>query len=153
LRDAVEAVFADRLVECVGQVQPPDMSVSGPAEVIRLHIMIAYAADRRRARDEIVLIEVPLAAVEVRMKAELRGVALPNKILLEDICDKDLLVARVEFIQVGIGVLLAHVERDHIVLPEIVVVVAEDTEAKVRVVENEAAEIADERLNAEARGN
>ena len=77
------------------------------------------------------LVEVPLTAVEVRVKAELCRVAFPNKILLEDIRDKDLLIARVEFIQVGIGVLLAHVEPDHVVLPEIVVVVAEDADAEV----------------------
>ena len=37
-------------------------------------------------------------------------------------------------------------------MPEIVVVVAENADAEIRVVENEAAEIAHERLNAEARG-
>src|SRR5205085_12171927 len=83
----------------------------------------------------------------------LRRVALPNKILLKNVRDKDLLIARVEFIQIGIGVLLAHVEPDHVVLPEIVVVVAEDADAEIRVVENEAAEIAHEWLDAKARGN
>ena len=42
-------------------------------------------------------------------------------------------------------------KKAEVVLPAIVVVVAEDADAEVRVVEDEAAEIAHEWLNAEAR--
>ena len=58
--------------------------------------------------------------------------------------------ARIEFVQVRIGVLLAHIERGEIVLPAIVVVVPENPDAEVRVVEDEAAEIAHERLHPDA---
>ena len=100
-----------------------------------------------------VLVVVPLAAIEVGVKAQLRGVALGEKILAENIRDEDLLIAPVELVQIGVSVLFEHVESGHVVLPEIIVVVAEDADAEIRVVENEAAKIAHERLNAEARGN
>src|SRR5213075_2344686 len=45
----------------------------------------------------------------------------------------------------------AHVERDEVVLPAVVVVVAEEPDAEVRIVENESAEIAHERLDPETR--
>ena len=46
-----------------------------------------------------------------------------------------------------------HFEGSDVVLPAVVVVVAENADAEIGVVENEAAKIAHERLNAEARGN
>ena len=65
----------------------------------------------------------------------------------------DLLIATAEFIQIGVGVLLQHVEGSDVVLPAVVVVIAEHAHAEVCVVENEAAEIAYKWLNADARGN
>src|SRR5437764_12749595 len=108
-------------------------------------------ADRRRPGDEIVLIVVARCFVEVRMEAELRGVAFRKKILPENVEHDDALIARVELIEIGISVFLAHVERDDVVLPPVVVVVAEEAEAEIRIVKDEAAEIAHERLNPKAR--
>ncbi len=66
---------------------------------------------------------------------------------------KNLLIAPVELIEVRVGILLEHVERGDVVLPEIVVVVAENADAEIGVVENESAEIANEWLNAVAGRN
>ena len=96
---------------------------------------------------------MPVGFVEVRVETELRGVALGEKILAKNIRDQDGLIARIEFVQVRIGVLLEHVEGGEIVLPAVVVVVAENAHAEIGVVENETAKIAHERLNAEARRN
>ena len=93
LRDAVEPIFAERLVKRVGDVQPADVPVARPAEVIGLDVMIAHRADRRGPGDEIVLVEVPLAPIEVGVEAQLRGVALREKILAENVRDEDLLIA------------------------------------------------------------
>src|SRR4051794_1266502 len=128
------------------------MSIAGPAEVECLDVMIAHFADRRRSRYEIVLVVMARSFVEVRVEAELRGVAFRQKILAVSVENDHTLVASVEFVEIGISVLLAHVERHHIVLPAIVVVIAEETEAEVGVVENETAKIAHERLDPEARG-
>ena len=46
-----------------------------------------------------------------------------------------------------------HVERGEIVLPAVVVVVAEDPDAEVGVVKNETAEVAHERLHPDAQRN
>ena len=115
--------------------------------------MIAHSSNRRGTRDEIVLVEVPLAAIKVGVKAQLRGVTLGKKILAENIRDENLLIAPVELVQIGVSVFFEHVEGDYVVLPEIVVVVAENADAEIRVVEDETAKIAHERLNAEPGGN
>ena len=56
-------------------------------------------------------------------------------------------------VQVGVGVLLAHVETGEVVLQAVVVVVAEKADAEIGVVENEPAKIAHKRLNPETRRN
>ena len=87
------------------------------------------------------------------MKAQLGRVTFREKILAENIGDQDLLIACVELVQIRVGVFLEHVEGGEIVLPAVVVVVAEDARAEIGVVENEAAKIAHEWLNAETRRN
>ena len=151
--DAVQTVFAENLVKCVVDVKPADVSVAGPAEVVRLHVVIGDRADRRRPRDETILVVVPARIVEIGQETQLAGVAFPNQILPKNIRDQNLLVAPTELIQVRVGVLLEHVEGGEVVLPAVVVVVAEDADAEVGVVENEAAKIAHERLNANAQRN
>ena len=143
----------ERLVKSVGHVEPSDVSVARPAEVIGLDVMIAHAADRRRPGDEIVLVVMAARAIEVGVKAQLRRVTLREKILSENIRNQDLLIARVELVQVRVGVLLEHVESGEIVLPAVVVVVAENARAEIGVVEDEPAKIAHERLDAETRRN
>ena len=71
----------------------------------------------------------------------------------ENIGHVDLLVTPIELIQVRVSVLLEHVERGDVVLPAVIVVIAEDADTKVRVIKNEAAKIAYEWLNADTRGN
>src|SRR5947208_184431 len=109
---------------------PANVAVSGPAKVKGVDEMILDRADRRRAGDEIVLVVVSRAFVQVRMETELGRVAFCQKILAEKVQDKNALIAVVELIQVGISILLAHVERDEVVLPAVVVVVAEEPDAE-----------------------
>ena len=63
------------------------------------------------------------------------------------------MVTPVEFIQVGVGVLLEHAKGGNVVLPPVVVVIAENANAEVCVIKNEAPEIAYEWLNTDAGGN
>src|SRR5207244_7452789 len=94
-----------------------------------------------------------LTFVEIADKRELTGITFPDQVLPENIRDVDLLFARIEFVEVGIGILLAHVERGEIVLLAVVVVIPKNADAEIRVVENEAAEIAHERLHTDAQRN
>src|ERR1700739_3223201 len=112
--------------------------------------MIGDSADRRGPRDESVFIVMPAVVVEVADKRELAGVTFPNQVLPKDVRDVNLLRSRFELVQVRIRIFLAHVEGGEIVLPTIVVVVPENADAEVRVVENETAKIANERLHADA---
>ena len=114
-------------------------------------LRVAEAAQRCRAHERIVLVVVPLAVVEVEMHGRLRGVAFHQEILLVEAGDDDLLVAGVEHVQAAVSVLLAEVEIGEVVLPLVVVPVPKEPRAKVRIVENEPAEIRNKWLDAEAR--
>ena len=151
--NAVQAVLAEHLIKGVVDVEPADVSVAGPAEVIRLHVMIGDRADWRGPRDETVFVVMAAIVVEVSQETELAGVTFPNQILSENVRDVNLLLAPAELVEVRVSVFLEHVEGGDVVLPAVVVVIAENTNAQVGVVENETAEIAHERLNAGAHGN
>src|SRR3981081_4425350 len=115
--------------------------------------MIGHGANRRRPGDESVLVVVAAVVVEVADEDELAGVPFPDQILPENIGHVDLLMAAAELVQVGISVLLQHVERGDVPLPAVVVVIAENADAEIGVVENKTSEIAHEWLNADARRN
>jgi len=151
--NSIQAILAKHLVKRVCDIEPADVSVASPAEVLGLHVMILHFPDRFWPNDETVLIVMAIRAIKIGVKTEFRSVALGEKILPKNIRDQNLLIARIEPIQVRVSILLAHVEGDEVVLPAVVVVVAEDARAEVGVIENEAAKIAHERLNTEARGD
>ena len=88
-----------------------------------------------------------LRTLKVGVETQLCGVTLGEEILAKDIRDQDPLVTRIKAIEIGVSVLLEHLERGEVVLPAIINVVAEEARAEVGVVEDETAEIAYERLN------
>src|SRR5207244_2962061 len=118
-----------------------------------LHVVIGHSPVRRWLRDEPVRVVVLTFVIEISQKRQFVRVSLPNYILPENVGCINLLRTPAELVEIGIGVLLQHVESGDVVLPAVVVVIAENTNTEIGVVENEAAEIADERLNAGANGN
>ena len=129
------------------------MSIAGPAEVVRLHVVIGNRANRRGPRNKAVFVVVPAGVIEIGQESQLAGITFPNQILPENVGDQNLLITPAKLIEVRVSVLLEHVEGGDIVLPAVVVVVAENADPQVGVVENEAAEIAHERLDAGAHRN
>src|SRR5437660_12406219 len=115
--------------------------------------MVGNCADRRGPRNEAVFVVMPTAVIEVRQETELASVTFPNQILPEHIGQVDLLPTPAELIQVGVGVLLEHVEARDVVLPQVVVVIPENPNAKIGIVEDKPAEIAHERLDTGAQRN
>src|SRR4030095_9806500 len=105
-------------------------------------------SDERGPDQEIILVEVPAWPVVVEMKAELAGVAAPQGVLPEQVRYDHRLVARVARIQFTVGVLLQHVEVGRVKLIAIVQCIAEEPCTQIDIVKDEAAKIADERLNA-----
>src|SRR5207244_10174168 len=97
--------------------------------------MIGHRADGRRTRNETVLIIVPAVIVEIGDKVQLTGITFPKQVLSKNIRDVDLLAAFIELVQIGIGIFLQHVESSDVVLPTIVVVVAENSDPKIGIVE------------------
>ena len=87
------------------------------------------------------------------MKAELGSVAAPQEVLAIQVGDDHALVAAIEPVQLGVGILLEQVEHDEVVLPAVVVEVPEQARAEINVVEDEPAKVAVERLCAETAGD
>src|SRR5205823_12802432 len=85
--DSVQAVFAEDLIKRVIDVEPADVSVTGPAEVIRLQIMIDHGAEQVRSSKKTIFVVMPAVVVEVADKAELAGITFPNQVLAENIRD------------------------------------------------------------------
>src|SRR3954469_18673980 len=108
--------------------------------------MISDCANGSRANDVAVFIIMGAAVIEIRVKAKLRGVALPKKILAIQIRDDHFLVAIVEGVQFGIGVLLAHVEAGDIVLKTIIIPIPKNAAAEIDVIKNKTAKIRIESL-------
>ena len=134
-------------------VEPPDVAVAAPAEVINLFIVRTHRAERFGAHKIAVVVVMHSAVVEVCKKAPLRRIARPDEILPIQVCDDHFLVAGVERVQFRVRVLLAHVEDSEIVLVKIVVPIAEEPRTEVHVVEKKSAKVRVERLVADAQRN
>src|SRR5262249_23227212 len=91
---------------------------------------------------------MPVGAVLVVMKAELRGVAVPLRVLPEQVGDEDRLVPEMKRVQFAVHVLFQHPKPGDVELVSVVPVIAVKPDAQVCVAENESAKIADERLYA-----
>src|SRR5262245_20801785 len=116
---------------------------------------LAAEADARRGHSQSVIVLESCRLVGVVERAELERVALDEGVLAKDVGDIHLLVAHLNFgeidrIQRAVGVFLEHVEIRQVVLIPVRLEIAEHPHAEVRVVENEAAKIAGEFLNAHA---
>src|SRR4051812_644817 len=115
--------------------------------------MILYPTNRSRPHQESVFVIMTAGSVEVCVKTQLRCVPFGEEILAVNIGNNDLLIARIEFIEIRVGVLLAHIEKGEIILPAVIVIVSENPNAQIRIVKNKPAEIADEGLNTQAGRN
>src|SRR5689334_20750074 len=135
--------MAEDLIEGMVDVQLAHVTIASPPQIIGLDAVRADAADQRRADEKIVLIEVTAGPVIVVMEAELRGVAVPVRVLSEEIGDEDRLIAEVRRVQLAVGVLLQHVKISRIELIAIVGIVAKHARAQIDVAEDEAAKIRD----------
>ena len=91
-------------------------------------------------------------AVAVVDQRRLRGHAEHREVLAVEVGDEDVVLAQVlaEVVQAAVGVLLDPPEPGQVVLEAVVVAVAEQAHAELVVLEQEAAEIGRERLDADA---
>ena len=92
-RDAVKAVFAEDLIEGVRNIEEADVAVARPAEVIRLHIVIAHRTDGRRPNDQSILVVMASGMIKVGMEAYLSGVTFGEEVLPINVGDQDHLLA------------------------------------------------------------
>src|SRR5205085_7635558 len=89
--NAVQAVFTEHLIKCVIDIEPADVTVAGPTQIVCLEVMIGHGADRRRPGDKSVLVVMATIVIEVADEGEFAGVAFPDQVLPENVCDIDLL--------------------------------------------------------------
>src|SRR4029079_16681088 len=98
-------------------------------------------ANRRGPHEKAVAIEFDAAPVVVVMKAALNRVALADEILSKDVCDVNVLVARVEAIEAAVRVFFEHREVGAVELVTIVVKRAEHARAEIVIGENKPAKV------------
>ena len=134
------------------QVEAADVAVAVPAQPERVHFFSGQGADGRWSHQKPVLVEMLAARVVQIVAVEQQGVAGPDEVLPEVVHDAEVLAARVEdAIQPAIGVLLEGAKVDEVELITVGAQVAEDSGAESVVAEDEATEVAGERLDAETR--
>src|SRR6185437_9966807 len=129
------------------------MPIAAHAEVSDLDRMRSNVADGRGPDEEAVTIKLDAASIVVVVKAALDRVALANEILAEDVCDVNVLMARVETVETAVRVFLQHREVRAVELVTIIVERAKHARAEIVVGKNKTAEVGDERLDTSAHGN
>ncbi len=152
-RDGVARVGAEREVVRVRQIDAAEVAVARQTEVADLDRVRPRVADDGRADFKAVAVVLDPRAVVVEVKARLRRVALREKVLPEEVGDVDVLPPTVEAVEAAVGVLLQLREVGEVELVLVVPEGAEDARAEVVVGVDEAAEVRDERLDADAHGD
>ena len=127
---------AKHLIERMGQIETSDMSISRPPEVVGTNIMGAHIAHIRGANEKavtIVLLPIVIlgsSIITVMMKTELRGIALPDKILPIQIGHHHLPISDLKLVQLAVGIFFQEVEIGDIPLIAIVVEVSKKPEPR-----------------------
>src|SRR5690349_5732096 len=121
------------------------MTIAAHTKIRDLDSMRFDVADRRRPHEEAIAIELNAASIVVVMKAALYRVTLAYEILVKDVGDVNVLVARVETVEAAVRVLFEHREIRAVELIMIVVECAEHACAKVVIGKDKPAEVGDKR--------
>src|SRR5579872_7307257 len=157
-RDRIERIVAQRLIECVTHIHPPDVTVAGPAQIIGANAVLKNAvihhyANRGRARQEPIVIEVNGGIVSVVMETEFCGVAFEKRILNVDVSDINLLMARIEGVQTAVRVFFQKIKVRQVVIDPVRTQISEKPHSRLLFRENKSAKIAHELLNSCADRN
>ncbi len=116
-------------------------------------ILVDDIADGRRTHEETVVVVMEAAVVFVIGDEEFGGVAREKEILQISVCEKDLLAAAFECVKAAVGIFFEEIEVGGVVFDLVVMKIAEDADARLFVLKEEAAEVGVEFLNAGANGN
>src|SRR6185503_9694616 len=126
-RDQISLVVSKGEVVRVRKIQAAEMAVAAETQITHLDRMRSHVANRRGPHEEAVSIEFNPTSIVVVMKAALDRVALANEILAKDVCDVNVLMARVEPVEATVRVFLEHRKVRAIELVTIVVERAKHT--------------------------
>ena len=148
-------LVAERVVDRGREVQPAEVAVAVVAEVGDVVLARRLAPERRGPLDEVVLVVVRLvvlaiAVVERRVACEVKpstGKSCRYRLATNTSSSRRRCA---EIVQAAVRVLLEAAEAREVVLPAVVVARAEQAHAELVVLEQEAAEVRRERLDADA---
>src|SRR5579872_226533 len=157
-RDRIERIVAQRLIECVTHIHPPDVTVAGPAQIIGANAVlknaiIHYQPNRSRPHQESIVIEVNRGIVAVVMETEFCGVAFEKRVLNVDVSDINLLMARIERIQSAVRVFFQKIKVRQVVIDAVRAQISEQAYSRLLLGENKPAKIANELLDSCADGD
>ena len=148
------AVLPERAVGAAREVDPSDAAVGIVANIDDIVVARPQVAKQRGARGEAVVVDVELVAfaIHVVRDGDLAGQRGDQEILPIDVGDEQEIVARAlqDRVEARVGVLLEPPEGREVVLEAVAVAVAEEPDAELLVVEQEAAKVGLKRLDAHA---
>src|SRR6266850_641032 len=129
------------------------MPVAVQPQVTDFDRVRANVANQSRTDQKTVAVIFHAAPVVVVKQASLDRIALANEVLAENVCDVDVLMARVEAVKATVRVLLQHREVGGVELNAIVVCRAKKAQAKIVVGKDKATKVRNEGLDPSAHGN
>src|SRR5581483_4470157 len=119
------------------------------AQINGVDAMRLKNTDGRRPYEPAVAVVLDVRSVMQHVNAEFLRIPAPEKVLHVQVGNSNLLAAPLEVrIESAVGFLFAAIENRDVVLIAVGCLVAEEPDSKIRVGENEAAEVAAERLRA-----
>src|SRR6185369_4465950 len=117
------------------------MAITTDPEIADLDRVWSHVADRCRPHQKTVAIKLDRASIVVVMKTSLNRVTLANEVLLENIRDVDVLMARVETVQTAVRVFLEHRKVSDVELVTIVIESTKHARAEVVIGKDKAAKV------------
>src|SRR5436305_784846 len=136
----------------MAHVQPANVPVAGPANVVGAYVMRLKNADGCGTHKESVFIEMAAGVILVVVVTELCGVAFEKRVLPVKIRQKHLLMAAAESVQAAVRVFFQKEKICSVILQPVRPQVAKHPHSRLFLREQQATEVAAELLDAAPDG-
>ena len=141
-REKAVPVLAERAIGAAGQVDTANVAVERIADISDVIVATAQVTQQRGTYRKAIGIDLDLVALAIAVvrDGKLAGQPYDRKVLAIDIGGENIVIARTidDAVQPRIRVFFKPPEGGEIILPPIIVAVAEQADAKLRILEQEA---------------
>src|SRR5581483_11994849 len=147
--ERIQRIASGDVIKGLIDIDPAEVPEPRFAQINGVDAMRLKNTDGRRPYEPAVAVVLDVRSVMQHVNAEFLRIPAPEKVLHVQVGNSNLLAAPLEVrIESAVGFLFAAIENRDVVLIAVGCLVAEEPDSKIRVGENEAAEVAAERLRA-----